>query len=78
MRITSKGQVTIPIEIRESAGLLPGTDVAFRMQDGVVVVERTASTGTAPSRGDLAVRALYGKGMRGVTTDELMTLLRGE
>ena len=29
MRITSKGQVTIPIEIRERAGLLPQTEVEF-------------------------------------------------
>jgi AbrB family looped-hinge helix DNA binding protein len=29
MRITSKGQVTIPAEIREQAGLLPHTDVRF-------------------------------------------------
>jgi AbrB family looped-hinge helix DNA binding protein len=33
MRITSKGQVTIPVEIREQAGLLPGTDVDFE-RDG--------------------------------------------
>ena len=29
MRITSKGQVTIPAEIRERAGLLPYTEVEF-------------------------------------------------
>lgn len=30
MRITSKGQVTIPAEIREQAGLLPHTEVDFQ------------------------------------------------
>ena len=29
MRITAKGQVTIPAEIRERAGLLPHTEVEF-------------------------------------------------
>jgi AbrB family looped-hinge helix DNA binding protein len=36
MRITSKGQVTIPAEIREQAGLLPRTEVEFEF-DGKVV-----------------------------------------
>ena len=36
MRITSKGQVTIPIDIRERAGLLPHTEVEFEF-DGKVV-----------------------------------------
>ena len=31
MRITSKGQVTIPVAIREKAGLLPGTEVDFQL-----------------------------------------------
>jgi bifunctional DNA-binding transcriptional regulator/antitoxin component of YhaV-PrlF toxin-antitoxin module len=29
MRVSAKGQVTIPVEIRESAGLLPHTEVEF-------------------------------------------------
>ncbi len=29
MRITEKGQVTIPQAIREQAGMMPGTEVAF-------------------------------------------------
>ena len=36
MRINSKGQVTIPIEIRESAGFLPHTEVRFEMEGDVV------------------------------------------
>ena len=31
MRMTSKGQVTIPAEIREKAGLLPHTEVDFEL-----------------------------------------------
>jgi AbrB family looped-hinge helix DNA binding protein len=32
MRITTKGQVTIPQDVRERAGLMPGTDVAFEIE----------------------------------------------
>jgi AbrB family looped-hinge helix DNA binding protein len=34
MRITTKGQVTIPQEIREELGLLPNTEVTFEIVDG--------------------------------------------
>jgi AbrB family looped-hinge helix DNA binding protein len=36
MRITSKGQVTIPVDIRERAGLLPHTEVDFEFDGNVV------------------------------------------
>ena len=38
MRITSKGQVTIPADIRERAGLLPHTEVDFHYDGDVVTV----------------------------------------
>ena len=40
MRITTKGQVTIPIEIREKAGLLPNTEVEFRIKENTVTLKR--------------------------------------
>jgi len=40
MRITSKGQVTIPAEIRERAGLLPQTEVEFEFDGKVVRIVR--------------------------------------
>jgi AbrB family looped-hinge helix DNA binding protein len=40
MRITSKGQVTIPIEIRERAGLLPSTEVDFVLEGRSVRIVR--------------------------------------
>ena len=46
MRITSKGQVTIPQDIRERFGLLPHTEVEF-VAEGDVVVLRKAETGNA-------------------------------
>ena len=38
MRITSKGQVTIPQDIREKAGLLPNTEVEFKIVKGRVIL----------------------------------------
>ena len=40
MRITSKGQVTIPQEIREQCGLLPHTEVRFVVEHGRVLIEK--------------------------------------
>ena len=77
MRITSKGQVTIPIHLREQAGLLPHTDVLFQLDgDGVRMVP--ASCGTAPSRGQMLADRLVGKGDVAITTDEIMAMTRGE
>ena len=45
MRITSKGQVTIPAAIREKAGLLPHTEVEFELDGDAVRIVRANSTG---------------------------------
>ena len=76
MRMTSKGQVTIPQHIREKAGFLPGTELEFVMDDaGTVRVRRHADQ---PE--NLALKAALGR-MRGaasakMTTDEIMALTR--
>jgi len=75
MRITTKGQVTIPQHIRESAGLRPGADVDFQIVDGVVQI--VPSQGSQSSRGQLIVESLRGKGNFGMTTDEVIELMRG-
>jgi AbrB family looped-hinge helix DNA binding protein len=78
MRITSKGQVTIPAEIREAAGLLPHTDVEFHFDGEVVRIARIGST-KKPSRGARIVAHLRGhRGDVPMTTDEIMALTRGE
>jgi AbrB family looped-hinge helix DNA binding protein len=77
MRITSKGQVTIPVAIREKAGLLPGTEVDFELADDSVRIVR-AKTPKGETRGERAVRLLRGSGSGKMTTDEIMALTRGE
>jgi len=74
MRITSKGQVTIPTEIRRQSGLLPHTEVEFAIE-GRKVVLRKARKGD--SRGNKLVAALRGKGTVKMSTDQIMALTRG-
>lgn len=77
MRITSKGQVTIPVDIRERAGLLPHMEVAFAYEDGVVRIFPAKPAGES-GRGARIVAHLRGAGDVGMTTDEIMALTRGE
>ena len=75
MRITSKGQVTIPQAIREKSGLLPHTEVEFRISGKVVTMRRARKEQT---RGEAIVARLRGTATRKMTTDEIMALTRGE
>jgi AbrB family looped-hinge helix DNA binding protein len=75
MRITSKGQVTIPAEIREQAGLLPHTEVDFELDGKVVRIVR-AKARKKPGRGAGLVAHLRGRGDVAMSTDEIMALTR--
>ena len=77
MRITSKGQVTIPAEIREKAGLLPYTEVEFEF-DGKAVRIFRAKKKTKDSRGARVVAHLRRRGDVAMSTDEIMALTRGD
>jgi AbrB family looped-hinge helix DNA binding protein len=77
MRITSKGQVTIPIEIRERAGLLPNTEVEFNF-DGEVVSIARATDGKRQGRGARLVAHLRGRGDVAMSTDAIMALTRDD
>lgn len=77
MRITSKGQVTIPIAIRERAGLMPHTEVEFDF-DGKAVRIRPVTHGKRMGRGEKLVAHMRGRGDGKMTTDEIMALTRGK
>ena len=77
MRITSKGQVTIPQAIREQAGLMPHTEVEFDF-DGKTVQIRPVRRKGAGTRGARIAERLIGRGDGTMTTDEIMALTRGE
>jgi len=76
MRITSKGQVTIPQEIRERLGLLPDTEVEFAVERGAAVIRPRRG---APTRADRIVTHLktHGAKMR-MSSKDLLKLLREE
>lgn len=77
MRITSKGQVTIPQAIREKIGLLPNTEVEFEVVGKGVRITR-ARNKKRRGRGELLVARMRGRGDIKMTTDEIMALTRGE
>ena len=73
MRLTSKGQVTIPQEIRDQIGLLPHTEVEFEI-DGDAVRIRPARR--SRTRGDALIARIRGVASAGLTTDQIMALTR--
>lgn len=74
MKITSKGQVTIPIAIRQQAGLLPSTEVEFSVRGDVVILRKAAKRSR---RGAQVVQGMRGTATVRLTTDQIMTLTRG-
>ena len=77
MKVTSKGQVTIPIELRERLGLLPETEVDFEL-DGDAVRIRRASRPGGGARGAAIIAHLRGRGTVRMSTDEILALTRGK
>lgn len=78
MQITSKGQVTIPQEIRNKLGLLPHTEVEFELAVDHARIRKARRQAGESARGRLVLEALRGTGDVRMTTDEIMALTRGE
>jgi AbrB family looped-hinge helix DNA binding protein len=75
MRLTTKGQVTIPLEIRRRLGLHPLTEVEFDVVgDSVRIRKKKGGRG----RGRMMLDAMRRAPKPSMTTDELMALTRGE
>ena len=75
MRITSKGQVTIPISIREELGFLPNAEVEFEIEGEAL---RLRKVDTDHGRGSELISRLRGKATVSMTTEDIMALTRGE
>ena len=74
-RMTIKGQITIPKDLREAFGWGPGEELVFvREADGVKLVAMKP----ARKPGDALVARLRGTGNRQRTADEILALTRGE
>lgn len=86
MRMTTKGQVTIPKHIREKLGVEPGDDIGFREEGQVVIIE---SGNEKNMKSDFSerirkIQALVAEMERdgrkqplGMSVDEYMDMLRG-
>ncbi len=74
MRVTTKGQVTSPLAVREQLNIQPGTEVDFLVDGNVVKLVRTR---TGQARGRRIVNRLRGRATVRMTTDEIMALTRG-
>lgn len=71
MRVTSKGQVTIPRDVRQRLGIRPGSEVEFEVdRDGARLVRAGAGSGAG------IVKRMRGRGTVAMTTDEIMALTR--
>ena len=75
MRITSKGQVTIPLPIRRAASLLPNCEVEFKIAGSKVILTKAAKQ---LHRGKRLIEQMRGRGGIKMSTDEIMALTRGE
>ena len=74
MRVTSKGQVTIPLEIRDKLGLGAGSEVEFELlPDGKVCLTKADRS----DRRRALVRKMKGRATTKLSTDEGMKLTRG-
>jgi len=72
--LTTKGQVTIPKPVRDRLGVKPGDEVTFELgADGRVTVSKARGK---PSKSRFA--ALRGRAGKGLSTDQIMALTRGE
>jgi len=71
MRVTTKGQVTIPRDIREKLGIIPETDIDFKEDHGRFYIIKT--TKPKPSNKFNKFRGIASAKM---TTDEILHLTR--
>lgn len=75
MRVTSKGQVTIPKDVRQRLGIEPGSEVEFVVgDDGVRLVKKPGAGDGAAIVAEMIERS---RGKLSLTTEELMALTRG-
>ena len=70
VRVTQKGQVTIPLKVRRALGITPGSEVRFELEDGTarLVLDR--------GRAAAEIARIRGSGDVELSTDEILALTR--
>jgi AbrB family looped-hinge helix DNA binding protein len=69
-RISSKGQVTVPVEVRNQLGLMTGTEIEFLVRDGEAILRKGR-------RDDDPIGRVYGRLTLAAPVDELLDAMRG-
>lgn len=70
MRVTQKGQVTIPLPVRRALGIEPGSDVQFELD------ERGARLLVDADRATEEIGRMRGAGEGEMTTEQILALSR--
>ena len=73
MRVTEKGQVTIPSQIRQVLGIMRESEVEFIEENGKVYIAKAKS-----KKKSKRFRKYRGAATVKMTTDEIMALTRGK
>ncbi len=77
MRVTEKGQVTIPKEIRDRLGIVPGSEVEFIAKDDAALLVKVSESGSQVRNFEEWAASVEGLlDLDGMTTDEYMEWLR--
>lgn len=77
MKVSETGQITIPRDVLEELGLEPGAEVEIVAKGGVVVV-RAVDAVTSAEKFKRALQCARGSADTGLSTDEIMSMTRGE
>ncbi|MBA2420636.1 MAG: AbrB/MazE/SpoVT family DNA-binding domain-containing protein [Thermoleophilaceae bacterium] len=73
MRVTSKGQVTIPQKVREQLGITPGSEVDFQLDERGARLVRVS-----PGEGKTLAARMRGSATVALSTEEIMALTRAD
>jgi AbrB family looped-hinge helix DNA binding protein len=81
--VTEKGQVTIPKGIRMAAGLVPGSEVVFRVEGSNIAITPVATAVKGDRRLQLRaavarVRDSFSEEFKQMGADEIMNFIRGD
>jgi AbrB family looped-hinge helix DNA binding protein len=81
MRVSEKGQITIPKYLRDLAGIRPNGDVSIHLEGGRLVIESAERTETVASKARLdrfltALRKLEKTGDPAISADDVMRVTR--
>lgn len=73
MKVNSKGQIRIPLQIRQKMGIVPGTEVGFVESKEGIYLHKVKDS----ERGAILLQQMTGRGTVNMSTDEILSLTRG-